>query len=367
MKTKLVLAVTLAAVCGALPALAGDHPGDNGWQLAPGPDAERTVLEWSPQAEAEGYVLTVSGPDGAIVREQFARGEPPVFWLDDATGARRSDGVYRYELRVAPQGPVIGAGTFAILDGTFLAGTAKEPEASRPRQPRRPFKELITGNLTVRDALCVGTDCLDAESFGFDSIRLKENNIRIKFDDTSTLAGFPANDWQITANDTGSGGLNRFSIDDVTGVKTPFTIEAGAPTNSVYVSLAGRVGLGTNVPADRLHVNGNVRITGGSFIDDGVTLMAPDYVFEPDYALRPLDELAAFVAKEKHLPNVPSAADIRQGGLNLSQFQMRLLEKVEELTLYTLEQHQRLNALEAENAALKRRLSAVDGIGEPQL
>jgi hypothetical protein len=116
----------------------------------------------------------------------------------------------------------------------------------------------------------------------------------------------------------------------------------------------GSVGIGTVSPASKLHVNGgDIRVSGGSFIDDGVTLFAPDYVFEPDYELMPLDEQAAFVRAEKHLPNVPNAAEIRASGLNLSQFQMRLLEKIEELTLYTLAQQEQIAALAAKVEALE--------------
>jgi hypothetical protein len=50
------------------------------------------------------------------------------------------------------------------------------------------------------------------------------------------------------------------------------------------------------------------------------------------------DELEKFIAREKHLPNIPSAAEIKDKGLNLSEFQMKLLEKIEELTLYTMQQ-----------------------------
>ena len=116
----------------------------------------------------------------------------------------------------------------------------------------------------------------------------------------------------------------------------------------------GSVGIGTAAPASKLHVHGgDIRVSGGSFIDDGVTLFAPDYVFEPDYELMPLDQLAAFVRREKHLPNVPKAAEIRASGLNLSQFQMRLLEKIEELTLYTLAQQEQIAALAAKVEALE--------------
>lgn len=115
--------------------------------------------------------------------------------------------------------------------------------------------QVIADDLIVQGSLCVGLDCVNNESFGFDTVRLKENNTRIKFDDTSTSAGFPANDWQLTANDSASGGANKFSIEDVTGSKVPFTVTAGAATNSIFVDSTGRVGFRTNTPVLDLHVN----------------------------------------------------------------------------------------------------------------
>jgi len=53
---------------------------------------------------------------------------------------------------------------------------------------------VIPDDLIVPGSACIGLDCVNNESFGFDTIRLKENNTRIKFDDTSTASGFPAND-----------------------------------------------------------------------------------------------------------------------------------------------------------------------------
>ena len=106
--------------------------------------------------------------------------------------------------------------------------------------------------------MCVGIDCVSGESFGFDTIRLKENNLRIKFQDTSTTASFPGNDWQITANDSSSGGSNHFAIDDIDGGRSPFKIAAGARTNSLFVDGGGRIGFGTSTPVASLHsVTGN--------------------------------------------------------------------------------------------------------------
>lgn len=113
--------------------------------------------------------------------------------------------------------------------------------------------QVIADDAIIQSSLCVGFDCVNGESFGFDTIRLKENNLRIKFQDTSS-GSFPTTDWQITANDSSSGGQNKFSIDDVDAGRTPFTIEAGARSHSLYVDDAGRVGFGTSTPVVELHV-----------------------------------------------------------------------------------------------------------------
>ncbi|WP_051484403.1 tail fiber domain-containing protein [Shewanella waksmanii] len=114
--------------------------------------------------------------------------------------------------------------------------------------------QVILDDLIINGSNCVGQDCVNGESFGFDTIRLKENNVRIKFQDTSASASFPSNDWQLTANDSSNGGANKFSIDDIDGSRTPFTVEAGAQNHAVYIDDGGRVGFGTNLPVVELHV-----------------------------------------------------------------------------------------------------------------
>ncbi|MFY7908667.1 MAG: tail fiber domain-containing protein [Emticicia sp.] len=115
--------------------------------------------------------------------------------------------------------------------------------------------QVIADDLIVQGSGCFGFDCVNNESFGFDTNRLKENNTRIGFDDTSASAGFPANDWQIEANESASGGKNSFSILDVTGAKTPFRIEAGARTSALYVSSSGKIGVGTSTPVLDVNIN----------------------------------------------------------------------------------------------------------------
>lgn len=113
---------------------------------------------------------------------------------------------------------------------------------------------VILDDLIVDGSACIGQDCVNGESFGFDTIRIKENNLRIKAQDTSVSASFPTNDWQLTFNDSTNGGANKFSIDDIDGGRTPFTIEASAPSHSLYVDDGGRIGVGTSTPVVELHV-----------------------------------------------------------------------------------------------------------------
>ena len=70
---------------------------------------------------------------------------------------------------------------------------------------------------------------------------------------------------------------------------------------------------------------------------------SPTMCLRPDYELLPLKQLAKFIEKEKHLPEIPSAAEINARGVNLSRFQMQLLKKIEELTLYTLRQDETIS------------------------
>jgi len=132
----------------------------------------------------------------------------------------------------------LAAGVGAL---TLLAGTAQADQ-------------VFNDDVIVGQSLCVGQDCVNGENFGFDTIRLKENNLRIRAMDTSNSASFPTRDWQITFNDSSNGGQDKFSIDDIDAGRTPFTIEASAPSHSLYVDDGGRIGLGTSTPVVELQV-----------------------------------------------------------------------------------------------------------------
>lgn len=75
----------------------------------------------------------------------------------------------------------------------------------------------------------------------------------------------------------------------------------------------------------------------------------PDFVFRPNYSLMPLNDVKKFVLKNSHLPGIPSEIEIRENGLNIEEMQLKLLQKIEELTLYMIQ-------LNEENEIMKRQL-----------
>ena len=534
---KHTLRKTLAALSISLVTTAGAF-------AAPAPSAQHDIaagsIAWQ-ATQGQSSVLSVTGPQGTF-QVQFENGSQPILGLTGPEGQALVDGSYTYELKSMPNlsqdqlaaleearanGDLLATklilpesriqtGGFTIQGGLFVTPEVEfveRPAATKDSDIGEKAQVFAT-DLIVDGSACIGIDCDTNESFGFDTLRLKENNLRIKFLDTSASANFPGNDWQLTANDSSNGGANKFSIDDVTGGKTPFTVLAGAPTgslfinangdvavgnsnpvvelhvtdgdsptlrlqqdgsagfatrtwdiagnetnffvrdvengsalpfriragapeNSLYISPTGDVALGNQNPSAKLDVVGGAEINGsavvqgtdgttsmtitetlagntgrdmltinntgeirvllnntsnsrnwtiehssggnllldrvddtgtefnldkdgnltieGSLTASGSTFPTPDYVFEPDYDLMPLEELAEYLKTEKHLPNVPSAQEVMENGINYSQFQMRLLEKVEELTLYTLQQQDTIRELRSELDEIKAR------------
>ncbi len=225
-----------------------------------------------PVDAASGYstaTLTLSMPDGRVLSAQANAGAD--FKLNQTPIA----GQYRYRVEFAGGSGVAagsvsdgrstngaGAGTaFAPIEGAFrfeaghtytATGAAGKTDGANGNPT--PSDVVTADDSIVQGSLCVGLDCANGEAFDFDTIRLKENNTRIRFVDTSSSAGFANTSWQLTANDNFSGGLNKFSIEDLTAATVPFTVLGAAPTNALYVDSAGRVGFGTPTPVLRLHV-----------------------------------------------------------------------------------------------------------------
>ena len=79
-----------------------------------------------------------------------------------------------------------------------------------------------------------------------------------------------------------------------------------------------------------------------------------DFVFEPDYHLRPLSEVEQFINENKHLPDIAPAACMIENGVDVGEFQIQLLQKIEELTLYVIEQQKLIEELKREIDKIKK-------------
>ncbi|WP_166923942.1 tail fiber protein [Flavobacterium poyangense] len=106
----------------------------------------------------------------------------------------------------------------------------------------------------------------------------------------------------------------------------------------------GNVGIGTSVPDEKLTVNGKIHAQEVR-IDLASPMTVPDYVFANDYKLKTLKEVESYIKENSHLPEIPSAKEIEKNGLMLAEMNMNLLKKVEELTLYAIEQQKNTEQL----------------------
>jgi hypothetical protein len=133
-------------------------------------------------------------------------------------------------------------------------------------------------------------------------------------------------------------------------------------TEVMRVKASGNVLIGKTAVTNSsylLDVNGNSRFNQVVVNSNGA-----DYVFDPGYKLSSLEQLAVYVHKEHHLPGISPAAQMQQEGLNLGDNQTRLLAKIEELTLYAIQQDKETKALKDEHAeetqALKEKIEALE-------
>lgn len=145
-------------------------------------------------------------------------------------------------------------------------------------------------------------------------------------------------------------GYQTFSVGalDIVGAGTQISNRTIRFWNEGGAIFGGNVGIQTySIAGYALAVNGNIR-TKEVVVESGWA----DYVFEKNYSLMPLKEIEIFIQQHKHLPNIPSAKEVEQNGLHLGDMQKKMMEKIEELTLYILEMKKEIDLLKNNKTAL---------------
>jgi hypothetical protein len=150
-----------------------------------------------------------------------------------------------------------------------------------------------------------------------------------------------------------SGGLGgNLEFQTLHWSSTPYALT----TKMIILGNNGYVGIGTTIPDQLLTVKGTIH---SQEVKVDLSVPGPDYVFHPTYKLPTLTEVKAFINKNHHLSEIPSAAEMAKNGLDLGDMNMKLLKKVEELTLYLLEENKAKQEQQKEIDLLKQQLAAL--------
>lgn len=115
----------------------------------------------------------------------------------------------------------------------------------------------------------------------------------------------------------------------------------------------GNVGIGTTNPQSKLSVNGIITAKEIKVTVDGWS----DFVLKKNYKLKTIEEVESFIKKNNHLPDVPSEKEVLNNGIEIGKMNAKLLQKIEELTIYMIEVNKKVKKLEKENVELKTKLN----------
>lgn len=253
------------------------------------PILEMNELRFAVGSVEGRWLLTVSGPDGYYRRQEFRGVDPTIPLFTDETKVL-ADGSYVWELRPlnleVPDRAAVRSGQFRVRSGAAVLpddSALEEVAVPRPRSRAEggpidaglgdPIPPAVdhAGDFYIGEDFVFGTgpgrlafggEIDGTESFGFASMLVEAENIRLKFNDVSVLAGFPTRSWQITMNDSSSAGAEYFRIEDLDAATQPFRIDAGAASDSLRIDQNGNVGIGTATPGVRLRVAGDATIDG---------------------------------------------------------------------------------------------------------
>jgi hypothetical protein len=170
----------------------------------------------------------------------------------------------------------------------------------------------------------------------------------VLINEQKTLPG-QAKDWAIYNMSGTYGNSLQFWAYDYIGCTS------GLCHSRLTIMDTGNVGIGTASPTSKLTVAGDIRARE-IMVDANA---GADFVFAPDYRLRPLDEVETFIKDNRRLPDVAPADSMVQNGVNMGEMQIKLLQKIEELTLYVIELKKENEAQQKAYRELKKEIDNI--------
>ena len=346
-----------------------------------------------------GDKLQVIGNVGVINNTNFAAGSnmvklasgstPQLFYIRSTTTwadtwwdwTMGTDNKLRLGFSTVPQltlqNGALGLGTDAPLNRLHIAdGDVRVSRSSGSWGPNMFFDAtgVGSGGTTWGIGSTTAADLAGAGKLVF----FHNGNMRVAFDSSGNVgigttspnnrlvvSSGPSARTQVTLSDTNSASLMLRAGAQLPGVvasdvdlqfragATWTDADAGGVTAVTIKSVTGNVGIGTTNPTQKLSVAGTIRAKE-VIVDTGWS----DYVFDDSYRLVPLSEVESHIKANKHLPGIPSAAEVAEHGVSMGDMQSRLLAKVEELTLHLIE-------LKKENDSLKTRVAKLETATNP--
>lgn len=315
----------------------------------------RAQLGLSANTYAEGGILSLA-PGGGLDRQLFSGG-------DDGLWTRSQD--------------IGGANTWAAWEKILTSGDISgRPHLVARFLPPGPSSNTLSdgqifdnGNQVVIGGI-PAAPAVPAPTFNAsDRLTVKGNTMlegnvqstgNAQVDGNATVNGMTQTG-SLTV--TGAANVNSLQVNNNASVNGSVGIGKAASTFDLDVAgesnFDNRVKIGANnFPSDANYV----LAVGGGVIAEEVLVQLEgawaDYVFAPAYELRSLEEVATYVAQEKHLPGVVSAQEVAENGLNLGEMQKAQMEKIEELFLHVIALDREVRALKADNEALKAQVAA---------
>lgn len=308
------------------------------------------ILSMAPGGNSLRRQLFSGGDDGLWTRSQNISGTDTWAAWEKILTSADINGRPNLVARFLPPGPtssklgdsqLFDDGTNVVIGGIPAAPAAPTPAFDPADVLTVNGQTQVNGNIRTS-----GSATVDGNT-NTNSLNVTNNAI---VNGTTTTVGL-----SVINNATVGGNAQVNGNVGIGKAPTGFDLDVAGQSN-----FDGRVKIGANVfPTDASY---ELSVGGGIIAEEVLVRLQPwpDYVFAPNYKLKPLAEVESYIAQQKHLPGVASAKQVETEGLNLGQMQKAQMEKIEELFLHVIAMNKEMKALKAENAVLKTKMEQLE-------